>query len=219
MNRIATTPRGFPFDEKTLAELQEQTVPVLNALAKLVPDNSIIYGCDFNYELMRRNDGFILWNGELLPFVGGPPSAQFSILEEVQVRTFNVGTDQDPQLEDHPAYYKRYAKVGNIPGAEGVFDSIDLNRPPRFLSYLNKGRKFIGTVVPNGAGVEATPNIKIMVLFDNIYTSNYMVLGSFHHAAGGGTFHYEIVDRGPTSFGVILKDISAPISSLKFDYL
>src|SRR5690606_15802728 len=151
MNRIATTPRGFPFDEKSLAEIQEQTVPVINAIAKLIPDNSIIHGCHAvaGSGTPTRADGFILWQGEFMPFVGGENNINFSIVENVEERTFNIGTDLDPQLEDHPAYYKRYAEIGTIVGAESVHTIASLKPAPRFLTYLKKGIRFIGTVVPS----------------------------------------------------------------------
>lgn len=221
MNRIATTPRGFPFDELSLKEIQEQTVPVLNAIAKLIPDKSIIYGCQFNWETLERNDGFIIWDGELMPFVGGPPSAQFSIVEEVIERAFNIGTDQDPQLVDKPAYYKRFAKIGTVPDAESVHDLSALKRTPKFLTYLQKGRRFIGTVVPHILQGPEGPGTIVTIDFESVGTSNYMVLGNFYRAnsAANGHFNYDIFEKAATGFKVRIKDVGEPISMLQFDYL
>lgn len=221
MNRIETTPRGFPFDELSLFELQNQTVPVLNAIAKFIPDNSIVYGCDYNFSNSFYNEGFIIWNGEFMPFKGGMLNPQFSIIEEVIERTFNVGTDQDPQLEDHPAYIKRYAMMGNIAGAESVENMTSLKRKPRFLTYLRKGRRFIGTVSPNYLQTVDGEGTFIEVTFPSLGTSNYMILGHFYrsNALLGGNFDYDLFEKTSTSFRIRIKNLTEPLTGLIFDYL
>ncbi|MBK5213650.1 MAG: hypothetical protein JJE55_08330 [Flavobacteriaceae bacterium] len=218
MNRIATTPRGFPFDELSLAEIQEQTVPVLNAIARLIPDRSIIYGCNL-IDFATRVDGFILYAGEFMPFVGGANDGNFSILENVVDRTFNIGTDMDPMLEDHPAYYKRYAQIGTIVDAESVHPFTSLKPSPRFLTYLKKGTRYIGTVVPT---VSDSTGTVIDVNFDTtVGTPLYMVLSNFYRAneAALGSFDFDIFGRTSTGFKIRLKNITAVITQLYFDYL
>lgn len=221
MNRIATTPRGFPFDEKTLSELQEQTVPVLNAIARLIPDKSIVYGCN-NVSAgggLERANGFIIWDGELLPFIGGPANANFSIVEDVGERTFNVGTDQDPQLEDHPAYFKRYAKIGTVDGAESVHPFTNLKPKPRFLTYLNKGTRYCGTVVPSVTDNEGT--IIEVNYTESVGTAAYMVLANFYrnNSDSQGSFDYDIYDKSATGFKIRIKGITEEITQLFVDYL
>tara|TARA_R100000306_G_C4338378_1_gene123937 strand:- start:169 stop:870 length:702 start_codon:yes stop_codon:yes gene_type:complete len=219
MNRIATTPRGFPFDEKTLSELQEQTVPVLNAIAKLFPDNSIAWGCGFNWETLTRQDGFIIWNGEFLPFVGGAPSSNFSIVENIENRVFNIGTDQDPQLEDHPAYFKRFAQIGTITGAESVHLMSALRAKPRFLTYLNKGTRFCGTISPV---VYDTEGVIIEINFNEPTTNGaYMVFCNFYrnNQSAQGSFDFDIFNKTTGGFKIRLKGITGTVSNLFVDYL
>lgn len=221
MNEIKTTPRGFPFDELALAEIQEQTVPPINAIAQLIPDNSIVWGCQISNALNISN-GFIIWDGELMPFVGGQLASQFSIINEVVTRAFNIGTDQDPQLEDHPAYIKRYAKLGAVEGAESLHSMSGLRPAPRFLTYLKKGRRFCGTVVPQSIVIgEQQVGTVINIAFDSIRISNYLVMGNFYRAntQSQGSFEYDVFAKTPTGFSVRIKNISEPISQLIFEYL
>lgn len=221
MNRIAIAPRGFPFDEKSLSELQEQTVPVFNAIAKLIPDNSIIYGCNAgtNPGEPTRADGFILWNGEFLPFVGGVDSLNFSIVENVEERTFNIGTDLDPQLEDHPAYFKRFAQIGTIVDAESVHTMASLKPSPRFLTYLKKGTRFLGTVVPSIG--ENSGTIIDINFGENIGTNAYIVLTNFYRAnqSAQGNFDFDIYAKTATGFKLRIKNITDAITKLYFEYL
>jgi hypothetical protein len=218
MNNIKTSPRGFPFDELTLQELQDQTVPILNALAKLIPDNSIIFGCAID-DLLAREDGFIIWNGELLPFKGGVNNAEFSIVQETENRTFNIGTEIDPQLEDHPAYERRWAEIGNILDAESVHQFSELGAAPKFLSFLVKGTIFCGNLVPVfGVGIQGTV---IEINFTTVGSVNYMVFSSFNRAGQStqGEFDFEIFDRTAIGFKLLIKNISEPISNLFYQYL
>lgn len=233
MNEIKTSPRGFPFDELTLKEIQDLSVPPINALGHLVPDNSWLYGGDIVYlavgepgpggvqsTLAHYLDGYIRWNGELLPFKGGMMDIVFSIVEEVQDRAFNVGTKLDPQLEDHPAYVRRWAQIGNVAGAESVNSISSLNRAPRFLSYLEKGTTFIGTVVPTFMSTSGYGGNIITISFPHLGTSNYMVLSSFYRTDGGtANFDFDILDRTATGFKLRLRNVSAPVGSLMYQYL
>lgn len=229
MNSIKTSPRGFPFDELTLQELQDQSQPYLNAIAKLVPDRSIVYGCENSSELspdgtqmlLTRLDGFIVWDGELLPFKGGAWSEEFSIVQQTQNRTFNVGTKTDPLLEDHPAYVHRWAQVGNVVGAVSVHQLSDLNPAPRFLNYLAKGTAYIGSVVPMFKAVNGLGGSIVNVQFQTaLPTSSYMVFSSFYRADGfSADFDYDVFDKSNTGFFVRIRNISQPINTLIYQYL
>lgn len=227
MNSIKTSPRGFPFDELTLKELQEQTQPFLAALGSLVPDNSRVSGVEhyikttgFSF-VPYYTDGFIRWNGELLPFKGGTADSEFSILEEIQDRTFNVGTEADPLLEDHPAYVRRWAQIGNIEGAESVHLISNLQRVPRFLPYLHQGTLYIGTTVPTLATFSKKIGTVITVQFTDIGTSNYMVLSNFFRTGttSQGEFDFEIIERTATGFKLLLKNITEPVKHMMYQYL
>ena len=228
MNIIKTSPRGFPFDELTLQELQDQTQPYIVALAKMIPDRSIVYGCEITQDEVILSDvdyldGFIKWDGELLPFKGGPANNEFSILEEIQDRTFNLGTDADPLLEDHPAYVRRWAEIGNVVGAESVHLMSLLKPAPRFLTYLKKGIVWLGTVVPMISTIGGDPVLIVNVSFgtDILPTGNYMVFSSFYrtNAASQGDFDFDVYDRSANGFKLRLRNISEPVENLMYQYL
>ena len=222
MNKIATTPRGFPFDELTLQELQDISVPVLNAIGRILPTNSIVYGCGFT-ESLQRASGFISWNNEWLPFVGGANSINFSIVEEILERPFNVGTDIDPQMEDHPAYYKRYAKIGIVEGAESTHAFSALKPAPKLLTYLKKAVVYIGNVVPTIFSLinESESNTIITITFPSVGLSNYLILMNFHRSneAAQGDFDYDIFAKTATSFKIRIKNVTATINNVSVSYL
>lgn len=229
MNRIMTTPRGFPFDARTLAEIQNQTVPALESIARLLPNNSRLWGVEVPnvaHPDSRITDGFIIWHNEFLPFIGGPLHQQFSIIEEVVERTFNVGTDQDPQLEDHPAYVIRYATPGIIEGAEGWYNISQLGGAPKLLNHLGAGGVYIGSVFPYGG--RATPDHSgsfdtiIDVTFPEPLTDfNYLIIGSFyrHSLESEGSFDYDVFDRQKTGFKLRIKNVTDEINDLFYEYL
>lgn len=227
MNEIKTSPRGFPFDERTLQEIQDQTVPVLNAIGHLLPDNSRIFGVELPpivEEGSEFSPGFIRWNGEFLPFLGGAYSTKFSIIEDVVERAFNVGTDQDPQLEDHPAYILRYAMPGDILNAESVHNFSDLGLSPKLLNYLHQGEVFIGTLPPSGmSGFMQTDGsgTVIDISFPRVRYSNYLVLGNFYKANAQvqGSFDHDIFDRTNTGFKIRIKNVTDAVTNLFFQYV
>ncbi|PKP26184.1 MAG: hypothetical protein CVU03_04955 [Bacteroidetes bacterium HGW-Bacteroidetes-2] len=221
MNKIEYTPRGFPFDSLTLKELQDFTIPYIHALGQIMPNNCRLWGCVENNQAdpATITDGFIIWNKELLPFKGGVNStAQFSIIEEIQDRTFNVGTSLDPQLEDHPAYTRRWAQVGNIVEAESVHNLSLLKPKPKLINALNQGVVYLGTIAPgwNDLGGTVVP-----ISFPSIGSTNYMVLSSFYRAGvtTQPAFNYEIYDKTTTGFKLRITNVESLLTLVFFEYL
>ena len=203
---------------QTLEELQGGTQPFIAALPKILPQgNCRIFGVVFTAsEPGGITDGFIWWNNELLPFKGGELHSRFSIMEETITRNFNVGTPADPELEDYPAYIKRWAEVGNISGAESVNYFTELAPAPKLLSHLHKGDVYIGSVVPT---IDLA-GIKIDVAFPNVGTSNYIVLGSFTAGANvSASISYLIKSATPTGFKLHLTNIFTPVDYVFFRYV
>lgn len=226
MNKIFTTPRGFPFDELTLQEIQDLSVPPINAISKLIPSNSIIWGCQLSNSIdvvssLQRLPGYIIWNGELLPFVGGDNDTHFSIMEEVQQRQFNIGTEVDPILQDHDAYKRRWAQIGDIVGAQNVYPMTALKPSPRFLTYIRKGSIYFGTIVPAWIDIAIGGGTIINITFPNVGVTNYMIFSSFYsHAQAAQTdFSFDIFDKTATGFKLRLKMITGIINQLSFQYV
>lgn len=104
---------GFPFEQNTLKFLQESYTGALSALAKLCGDKTILFGV----EVIGSNvtAGWISYNGELMPFVGGALAAQVSIETSVDTALFEDNVTRD-------TYITKYATCASI----GDFDFNEL---------------------------------------------------------------------------------------------
>jgi microcystin-dependent protein len=106
---------GFPFDENTLAFMQDSYRGALGALAKLCGDKTILAGVEVNGGNVTA--GWISYNGELIPFIGGAVAAQVKITETKTPATF----------EDNSVHDVEYVKVAELV-AVGDFIFADLQR-------------------------------------------------------------------------------------------
>lgn len=121
---ITISSKGFPGTNKTWRFMQEAFREPLEALARNAGHKTIVSGLMLSGDVYT--DGFICYNGEILPFTGGAPSESVTIVEEVEQVTYNVDVNNDGQLDILPAYVTRYARFGT--GGETVFPFTDLTR-------------------------------------------------------------------------------------------
>ncbi len=101
MNKIELQDNGFPMTAKTLRFLQETNRVAFEALARTY-GNSILYGVERAGS--SWTDGAIIYNGEIVPFVGGGVAGTyFRIDEAVENAVYKSGVSL-------PAYFTRVAK-------------------------------------------------------------------------------------------------------------
>lgn len=106
---------GFPLEQDSLQFMQESYRGAFAAIAQLCGNKTILYGV----ESVGGNitDGWIAYNGELIPFIGGVAAADVVITETPAAAqaTFEDGTDRD-------VYFTKVATVGAV----GDFPFTDL---------------------------------------------------------------------------------------------
>jgi hypothetical protein len=103
MNRIELQDNGFPMTAKTLRFLQETNKAVFEALAR-AHGNCILYGVE-STPSGAWTDGAIVYNGEIVPFVGGGVAGgYFRIVETSENAIYKNGLSI-------PAYFTRVAQV------------------------------------------------------------------------------------------------------------
>lgn len=112
MDRLNIATRGFRGTNKSWRFLQECFRNPLIAIGLLLGDKTILQGVEVSPNGETVSNGFICVNGEVLPFQGGPASANVTIIESVELSTYNTDINNDQQLDPHPTYYTRYAKCG-----------------------------------------------------------------------------------------------------------
>ena len=103
-----TKPGGFPLTQETLAFMQESYSDLSAALVEFFGDNAIVSGCNVNVSNNgiggNISNGWIIFNNELIPFVGGsftgnisgiyPGDVHFKIQQNNEQLSFANGTQQ-----------------------------------------------------------------------------------------------------------------------------
>lgn len=114
MNRIDfSNLGGLPVTQNTLDFLQHSYMAALSGVAKLCGNKTILAGVESSGGNVSA--GWISYNNELIPFIGGPLGAQVVITETPQVLTFQDGNE-------HDVYFTRTATCGAV----GDFPFSDL---------------------------------------------------------------------------------------------
>jgi len=93
---------GFPIETDTLSYLQD-SIFSLQSLAAIAGDNFILSGAVVTGG--NVSDGYVVINGEVLPFRGGALQTKVVIAEEVAKRPFENGTEK-------PVFRTRYVRFG-----------------------------------------------------------------------------------------------------------
>lgn len=115
---------GFPGTNQTWRFIQQAWREPLEALAKMAGDKTILTGVEMLSG--QITNGYVSYNGEILPFVGGTPEASVTLIEQVVNVTYDVDLDGDASLDSLPGYKTRFLKFGT----DGIstFPFTDLKR-------------------------------------------------------------------------------------------
>lgn len=115
MNKVDyTNLNGFPLDQDNLAFLQNSYSKAFEAIAKLCGDKTILHGVEINGSNVSA--GWISYNGELLPFIGGAAAPQVKITETVIAVIF----------EDNVSRPIEFVRRAELVLAGGDFDFAEL---------------------------------------------------------------------------------------------
>lgn len=104
---------GFPFEQDTLKFMQDSYDAAFQAVAKLCGDKTILSGVVVAGG--NVSSGWISYNNELIPFIGGAVGAQVVISETSTSALFEDGTE-------HDVYFTKTATCGAV----GSFPFSDL---------------------------------------------------------------------------------------------
>lgn len=114
---------GLPVTQYTLKYMQDSYRGAFAAIAKLVGDKVILTGV----EVVGGNvtDGWITYNGEVIPFVGAGVGADVNVSEASETRLFNDNST-------YPVYFKKTATIG----APATFAFSELKRIGTLLDRI-----------------------------------------------------------------------------------
>lgn len=109
--RLIISGPGFPGTNDTLRTLNDGILENAEALAKLCGDKCIITGV--NQVGANHTAGWVVYNGEILPFEAGATQATVSIYEEVQTAEYDADLNEDSVNDILPISKTRIMKFGS----------------------------------------------------------------------------------------------------------
>ena len=149
-NKLIVSATGFPGTNKTLRFLQDAFREPLGALAQLAGNKTIITGVvvdNTNPANVVVSNGFISYNGEIIPFVGGSYANTVTIIEAFENVNYNTDANDDTVLDSLPAYRTIYAMCGT--GGVDIFNFSELT-PLKTIKELSSFTLPAGIVIdPN----------------------------------------------------------------------
>lgn len=123
-NKLIVSASGFPGTNKTLRFIQDAFREPLESLAKLAGEKTILTGVVNTGGTVSQ--GFITYNGEIIPFQAGPYASTVTIIESIENVAYNTDANDDTILDSLPAYRTIYARCGT--GGSVIFPYSDLSR-------------------------------------------------------------------------------------------
>ncbi len=102
---------GYPFEIESLEFMQNAYKKALENISLIAGSGPvIIQGVNVNGTSV--SDGVIIYNKEVLPFIGGTLSANVIIYETIEQVEYNEDLDNDGNLDMKEAHVQRFAKCG-----------------------------------------------------------------------------------------------------------
>lgn len=148
MNKLEIQGAGFPATNKTWRWLRDMTNAV-HELAKLGGTDYILTGCEV--QGTNVTDGWVVLDGELLPFKGGSKAIQIAIKETIEQTTYLEDLNSDGSGDSKDTYFDRYVEF-----ASGTkrFDDLPRINP---IAELQKAQTPVGAIVMWAGEVTAIP--------------------------------------------------------------
>lgn len=214
---------GFPLEQDTLDFMQQSYRGGFAAVAKLLGEKTILTGVVVANG--NVSDGWIVYNGELVPFVGGSAAANVSITEVNTTVLFEDGTTP-------PVYFTKTATCAVV----GNFPFTDLVRLPTLLQFLINfnghthtwasitGKpvgsiSYVGSI--NLGNPQATQNFSAVI--PNQGNTNYMVSGTLVSngvAIEDNNLKWQLISssRTPTGFTIATKEDGNASQNVSFEF-
>ncbi len=226
-----TNTGGFPFTQDTLAFMQDSYRTCLAALAELCGDKVIVAGVVVAGG--NATPGWIVYNGELIPFLGGAVTTGVVVVE----------TSQSLVFEDNIARPVLFTKVAQF-GQPATFNFSELARLDT-LKTLNQSLADLVdafaththsyndlTELPFGKIVyAATRQIGNIAATDATYiesipdqgNNNYLVIGTMRgnsaNPALDNDVSFVVTGKTATQFTISIREYEPATQDLTFEYI
>lgn len=150
MNKLTIEGSGFPGTNQTWRFIRDMINQVHNLVA-LGGDTYILSGCT-NDGADTISDGWIVYQGELLPFTGGAIGAEVTIVENVEQVAYLEDLDNDGDGDLKDAYFTRSAQFGNT--GDVTFNWSEL----KTITSLKQQSTPVGGIIMWSGAIDAIPS-------------------------------------------------------------
>lgn len=214
---------GFPEVIESWEFMNGMVQMPIDGLGHLVGDKCILKGVERQGEVgnISYTDGIITYGGEIMPFIGGFEEAKVSIIVETENANYNTDINDDEVFDNLPAYERRYAKMGDIPGAVATFNFRDLRilyRMDKNLVSHHRNGVYLGNISPS----VSRDGLIIDIVFPPVPTLTYIVLPNFRLSIGvtisDKDIDYAIRSRTTSSFELVLRTQTTDLVGVLFEY-
>lgn len=122
--RLIISSTGYPGTNDTWRAVNNAILENAEALAKLCGDKTILVGVEL--EGGNYTDGWVAFNGEILPFVGGAPQENVTVIVTEQTAEYDADNNADTVNDILPISQTRHIQFGT--GGVATFPFSDLKR-------------------------------------------------------------------------------------------
>lgn len=150
MNKLEIQGSGFPGTNKTWRFVRDMINDV-HKLTALGGQNYIVTGCTENGGQVSA--GYVVINGELLPFEAGALAADVIIVETVENTTYLEDLDQDGQGDEKQTYFTRVARFGSGAGSV-AWNTLERINP---IAQLQKAIVPVGGIMMWSGAINTIP--------------------------------------------------------------
>ncbi len=202
MNRIEYAQGGFPLSIERMEDMQECWA-LIAQLAKLIGDAVVVSGCEVSGT--QVSSGYVVMNGELLPFEGGTAQTYVKVQETVDTLEYKDGNTHN-YLTRRKAVFSASAAVGAVRWAD-------------FMKSADSIQVLQTRVTPAQLGAEvSTLNTAIGVLRDAIEALGGDVSGQIMQTNNNIVPKYGIIPYGK-SIALSQTSLQGVLSVIPYGYV
>lgn len=192
---------GMPVTIKTLQWLQNNTLNLVDALAREKEWYTVLWGMEYDPTHNEISDGAFLWQGQVIPFTRSEKEDTITIIETVENALFNTNPDNISDLASLPMYKSLQATSGV--GGVHTFDTT-------LLKYYIEERVIARGVVDDSEiafGDVPAPGAIVNVVLPFTVTGAYRIeytLRTQGTVSTVATHDHMIIDSTQSSFRVAI---------------
>jgi microcystin-dependent protein len=202
MNRIEYAQGGFPLSIERMEDMQECWA-LIAQLAKLIGDAVVVSGCEVSGT--QVSSGYVVMNGELLPFEGGTAQTYVKVQETVDTLEYKDGNTHN-YLTRRKAVFSASAAVGAVRWAD-------------FMKSADSIQALQTRVTPAQLGAEVSAlNTAIGVLRDAIEALGGDVSGQITQTNNNIVPKYGIIPYGK-SIALSQTSLQGVLSVIPYGYV